>query len=135
MIGTFTSGYIFDIMGRRLTLFLAFAIGSILIFFIPYTSPNVFPGLFTIRILFQICMTAPATSPLMADYIHQDSLGKASSLIGVGYVIGEVLSMGILFRVTAAMSHKNAFLTVALVGFAASIFLLLMVKEPLLRKK
>ena len=135
MIGTLTSGFIFDIMGRRLTLFLAFAIASVLIFFIPYTSPNVFPGLFAIRILFQICMTAPATNPLIADYIHKDSIGKASALIGVGFVIGEILSMGILFRITEDMTPKNAFLTVALVGFTLSIFLLLMIKEPLLRKK
>ena len=135
MIGTFTSGYIFDIVGRRVTLFLAFAIGSVLTFFIPYTSPNVFPGLFIIRILFQICLTTPATSPLVADYIQKDSIGKASALIGVGYVIGEVLSMAVLFRVTSSMSPKNAFMTVAIVGLSASCILLCIIKEPLLRKK
>ena len=101
MVGTIISGYVYDIVGRRLTLFLSFFIGAILIFFIPYTAPNVFPGLFLIKIFFQICMTAPACCPLVADYIHKDSIGKAASLIGVGYVIGEVLSMGVLFRVTA----------------------------------
>ena len=79
-------------------------------------------------------MTAPACCPLVADYIHKDSIGKAASLIGVGYVIGEVLSMGILFRVTASMSHKVAFLTVAIVGAIASITLLILVKEPRLRE-
>ena len=95
------SGYIFDIVGRRLTHFLSFAIGSVLTFFIPYTSPNVFPTLFIVRTLFQVSMTAPACSPLVADYIHKDSIGKASSMIGIGYVIGEVLSMGVLFKITA----------------------------------
>ena len=133
MAGTFVSGYIYDIVGRRITLFLSFSIGAVLIFFIPYTAPNVFPGLFAIRILFQICMTAPACSPLVADYIHKDSIGKAASLVGVGYVVGEVLSMGVLFRVTADMSHKAAFLTVAIVGIAASVALLFLVKEPRLR--
>ena len=134
MAGTFTSGYVYDIVGRRLTLFLSFSIGAALIFFIPYTAPHVFPWLFAIRILFQICMTAPACCPLVADYIHKDSIGKAASLIGVGYVVGEVLSMGVLFKVTAEMSHKTAFLTVAIVGITASVVLLFLVKEPRLRE-
>jgi MFS family permease len=35
IIGTFFVGYIYDIMGRRITLFLSFFIGSILIGIVP----------------------------------------------------------------------------------------------------
>ena len=133
--GTLTSGYIYDIFGRRLTLFTAFAVGSILVLFVPYTSPHVFPWLFIIRIGYQICMTAPASSPLIADYIHKDAIGKAASIIGIGYIVGEVLSMGVLFNVTAGMSYKAGFMTVAIVGLFFSCCLLFMIREPLLRKK
>ena len=80
-------------------------------------------------------MTPPVSSPLLADYIHKDSLGKASALIGMGFVIGEVLSMGILFKVTDHMSHHAAFLTVGIVGVGVASIFLFIVKEPLLRKK
>jgi len=80
-------------------------------------------------------MTGPASSPLLADYIHKDSLGKASALIGIGFVLGEILSMGILFKVTAYMSHNAAFITCAIVGFAFACMFLFIVKEPQLRNK
>ena len=80
-------------------------------------------------------MTAPASSPLVADYIHRDAIGKAASIVGIGYIGGEVLSMGILFRVTADMSYKNGFMTVGIVGLVVSCILFCMIKEPLLRKK
>lgn len=80
-------------------------------------------------------MTVPVNSTLVADYIHKDSIGKASSISGVGYIVGEVLSMGVLFRVTADMTYKNGFMTVAIVGFIVTCLLLCMIREPLLRKK
>ena len=40
IIGTLVNGYIFDIVGRRLTLFIAFSLESILTFLIPYTPPH-----------------------------------------------------------------------------------------------
>ena len=135
IVGTFTSGYIYDIFGRRLTLFVAFFFASILVFTIPYSSPHLIPNLFIIRILFQICMTAPVTSPLIADYFQKESIGKASSVIGLGYVIGEVVSMGILFRITANMSPYWGFALVSFIGFGVATVFLFIVKEPLLRKK
>ena len=135
IVSTFTSGYIYDIFGRRLTLFLSFAIAAFLTFWIPYSSPHVFPNLFVIRILFQICMTAPVCSPLIADYFQKDSIGKASAIVGMGYVFGEVLSMGLLFRITEKMTPYTAFLTVAIVGGVVATVFLFIVKEPLLRKK
>ena len=51
IIGTAFVGYIYDILGRRLTLFLSFFIGSLLIAFVPWTSPYIFPWLILVRIL------------------------------------------------------------------------------------
>ena len=133
MVATFAAGYIFDIVGRRLTLFFSFLLGSISLLFMPYMAPNVFPQLLLLRCAISTCFAAPASNPLMADYIQPEALGKASALLGVGYIIGEVLSMGVLFQVTAGMSHYNAFLTTAIVGAVFSCFFLCLVKEPKLR--
>ena len=135
MVATFTAGYIFDIVGRRLTLCFSFLLGSIFLVFMPYMAPNVFPQLLLLRCAISTCFAAPASNPLMADYIQPEALGKATALLGVGYIVGEVLSMGVLFQVTARMSHYNAFLTTAIVGGVFSCFFLCLVKEPKLRRQ
>ena len=134
MIGTFLGGFIFDIFGRRITLFLSFLIGSALTLTIPYTAPSVVPGLLIVRVLINFSNSMPASNPLLADYVHKDSIGKAATLVGVGFIVGEVLSMAVLFPITKNMSRYNAFLTVAIVGAACSIMFLFLVKEPQLRK-
>ena len=93
-------------------------------------SPNVFPQLLLLRCAISTCFAAPVSNPLMADYIQPQALGKASALIGIGYILGEVLSMGILFRVTAGMSHYIAFSVASVVGAIFSTFFLCLVKEP-----
>ena len=134
MIGTFSAGYFFDIMGRRMTLFTTFIAGSVFVFAIPYTSPNVFPGLCIVRTMITVLFSAPASNPLLADYVHKDAIGKAAAFVGLGYVIGEVLAMAILFNVTKNFSPYMAFLTTAVVGAFCSSFFLCLVKEPQLRK-
>lgn len=87
------------------------------------------------RIGVGFCFGAPAASPLIADYVMRDSVGKAASFVGIGYVLGEVLSMGVLFNVTKDMSPYFAFLTVACSGAFCSSLFLCFVKEPRLRTK
>jgi MFS family permease len=50
IIGTFFVGYVYDIVGRRLTLFFSFFIGSLLIGIVPLTSPYVVPWLLIVRV-------------------------------------------------------------------------------------
>lgn len=51
IIGTFFIGFVYDIIGRRWTLFLSFISAAGLLAAIPWTSPNVVPGLLIVRIL------------------------------------------------------------------------------------
>ena len=129
-MGTFCAGYIFDIFGRRITLFVAFSACCFLLFLIPHTAPHVFPWLLIIRIVFQIFCSPPASNPLVADYVHKDAIGKASVLIALGLIIGEVLSMGILFPITKNMSPNWSFATAAIVGACMASVMLFGVKEP-----
>jgi hypothetical protein len=52
---------------------------------------------------------------------------------GVGLVIGEVITMGLLFRLTAEMKPWLAFAIVGGIGLFFSFFFLFIVKEPKLR--
>lgn len=54
-------------------------------------------------------------------------------MVAIGIVLGEVLSMGILFRLTANFAPWLAFATCGSVGLFFSFFFLFMVKEPKLR--
>ena len=99
-VTTFLAGYVYDIIGRRLTTFISFFSAAIAMFFVPYTAPNVFPGLLLMRMLLQLFISGPTASPLPADYVHKDSMGLASVLVSLGTISGEVVSMGILFPIT-----------------------------------
>lgn len=130
MLGAAIGGYIFDIVGRRLTLFISFLIGSVFVYCIPYTAPSIFPGLLIVRIGMTLSVSAPASNPLLADYVDKESIGKAATLVSVGYILGEVLCMAVVFPATKNLSRYNAFLTVAIVGVVSSFLFLFIVKEP-----
>ena len=51
MVGVFCAGYVYDIIGRKWTLFASFTLASFFIFLIPYTAPYL-GFLFLVRILF-----------------------------------------------------------------------------------
>jgi MFS family permease len=133
IIGTFFVGFIFDILGRRITLFVSFFIGSILLAVIPWTAPKLYEGLLVVRVLLQLCFCAPVSSPLPADYIHREYIGMGTSMQGIGLVIGEVLSMGVLFRLTVDMNPYYSFAIAGGIGLVLSFCFLFIVKEPQLR--
>jgi MFS family permease len=135
MIGTFFVGYVYDIIGRRITLFMSFVISSILLYFIPHTAPVIFPNLLVLRMAIAASLVAPIASPLIGDYLPKESIGKGAALVGVGFIIGEILSMGVLFNITKKMTPNEAFLTVAIIGVVIAFLFLFIVREPLLRKR
>ena len=122
-------------IGRRLTLYFAFASSSVLIYFIPHMAPVIFPNLLLLRMAISLCLVAPIASPLIADYLPKESIGKGAALSGVGFILGEILSMGVLFNITKKMTPQDAFMTVAIIGNTLAFIFLFIVREPLLRKR
>jgi len=57
-----------------------------------------------------------------------------TSMQGIGLVVGEVLSMGVLFRLTVNMSPYYGFAIAGGIGLFFSFFFLFIVKEPQLRE-
>jgi len=133
IIGTFFIGFVFDILGRKMTLFVSFFLGSLLLAAIPWTAPKLYEGLLVVRILLQLCFCAPVSSPLPADYIHREYIGMGTSMQGIGLVIGEVISMGVLFRLTVDLNPVYGFAIAGGLGLFFSFCFLFMVKEPQLR--
>lgn len=53
-----------------------------------------------------------------------------TSMQGIGLVVGEVLSMGVLFRFTSKMSPVYSFAIAGGIGLVLSFCFLFMVREP-----
>lgn len=129
LLATLLISYAFEILGRKWTLCLSFASTAALFYAIPYTAGN-YSLLVTVRCAIGVTMAAPISHPLVADYVHRKSRGRAVALLGMGLVLGEVTSMGVLFNLTKSMNFYSAFTVAALVvaGFAA--FFLIAVRDP-----
>ena len=54
MIIVLISGFVFDIIGRRKTLFISFLIAGSASIVMPLATPSVYPGLLLIRIVFSM---------------------------------------------------------------------------------
>ena len=103
IFATFFISFIFEILGRRLSLFLSFVSTALLYGILPYTAGHYY-WLVAVRCLIGMTMAAPLAHPLIADYIHKNSRGKAIALCGMGFVFGELIAMGVLFNLTKDMS-------------------------------
>ena len=123
------AGYIYELFGRKITIFLSFFTTALVYLYIPYTAPD-FNKLMITRIILGVTMAAPTAHPLIPDYIKSNSRGKAIALNGVGVVLGEVFSMGILFNLTKNMKFEDAFKVASGLLFAFSFFFLFSVKDP-----
>lgn len=69
------TGFLYDIIGRRKTIFGAFFISGICGILMPYTSPS-YPGLLVVRTVFSVCIMPIMANTFINDYIAMDSRGK-----------------------------------------------------------
>jgi len=95
----------------------------------PYSAPN-FNYLLACRCAVGVTMAPPMQNPLIPDYIKRDSRGKAVALSGIGLVMGEVFSMGVLFNLTKSMNFYDAFKVASSVLLFFIIIFLFIIREP-----
>ena len=126
---TFFVSYIYELFGRRKTLFVSLVLTAIVVAAIPYTAPNL-DHLMYARCIFAITLTAPIVAPLVPDYIVRAHRGRAVALGGIGLAFGEVFAMGVLFNLTKAMTYREAFGVVGAFILLIAIFLWFSVKDP-----
>lgn len=121
--------YAFEIIGRKWTLFLSFFMTSLVLIYIPYTSPSL-TLLYACRCTIGLTMAAPVAHPLLVDWVEKQSRGKGLALMGIGTLLGNIYAMGILFNFTKDMNFKSAFLIAGLNIMIVSFVLLFMIKDP-----
>ena len=129
MITTFFVSYVFDLFGRRYTLFLSYVLTAFIFLGTPCTSPNYWM-LAIARCLVGVTMAAPTSHPLINDYVRKNSRGKAVALNGCGVVIGELFTMGILLNYTKEMTYYQSFLISFILIMIFAFFLFFNVIDP-----
>jgi MFS family permease len=101
------SGFVFDILGRKMTLVMCQVIGAILTFLFPVCSPSV-AAFMVLRIIFQCIFVPIIGNPLVMDYVIVQGRGKATAMQNQGALAGNLLSVAALFTLTSKM--KNYYL-------------------------
>lgn len=76
---TLIIGYVYDLIGRRYTLFSTIMFASVLSALIPYTAPSILL-LIGARFGFMLAGCALGSQPLVNDYVQKNSRGKAVAL-------------------------------------------------------
>jgi MFS family permease len=128
MMTTFFVSYLFELWGRKKTLFFSYLLTAFVYFLFPYSAPNFYMLVF-LRCMIGVTMAAPISHPLIADYVKRKSRGKAIALAGVGIVTGEVFSMGVLFNLTKSMDYFDAFAIASSLILGFAFFFLLAIKD------
>lgn len=119
----------YEIIGRKWTIFISFVTTGIVTVFIPYSAPDM-DLLIWARILLGITMAAPVAHPLIPDYVRNNSKGKAMALNGLGYVVGEIFALGVLFNYTKEFNFYDAFLIAGGLFAVFGIILFFTIKDP-----
>ena len=133
LFATLFVGYLFELLGRKWTIFLSFIITAGFYICIPFTAPN-YSLLVVVRCAIGVTMAAPISHPLIADYVHRKSQGKAVGFMGLGLVFGELISMGVLFNLTKKMDFREAFAVATVVIIVFSFYFLAVIKDPDMNK-
>lgn len=129
MITTVFSGYLYELAGRKITIFFSFITTAFILYALPYTAPS-YSLLVLCRCGIGITMAPPLSNPLVSDYIMKKQRGKAVALSNIGIILGEVVSMGVLFNLTKAMGYQDAFYVSAISCATSGFLFLFIVKDP-----
>lgn len=125
------AGYGYDIFGRRVTIFTCLVVASVAAFFMPYTSPTVYPWLFLCKLLCTMAIQPCFSQPLVNDYVTGDTRGGGVALCLMGVELGHLFSSKILFYYTNKLDNpKLSFMIAAIYGGAAAVLLMFMISEP-----
>jgi MFS family permease len=90
-------GFIFDMFGRRLTIYYVLLIAGFALVFFPVVAPS--HTMYIVLVSIVTLMIAPllTSSPLIQDYVEKDSMAKANALSLIGLCLGRVAALGLLY--------------------------------------
>ena len=72
-------GYVYELLGRRLTLTITVFLAAVVVAFIPYVAPSL-TALIGLRLVLAITFCALSSQPLVNDYVIKDTRGRAIAM-------------------------------------------------------
>jgi MFS family permease len=127
------AGYLYDLFGRKKTIFIAFVALSVAIFCLPYLS-KVWE-LAVCRSTLQTAIVMLHSNPLLIDYVKKEARGKATAFQGLGNGIGETIALTLFLAFQINLGAEMATSLVALVVLLMSAGVICMVREPKLKSR
>lgn len=72
-------GYLYDLFGRRMTVFCTLVPGAVLTMFVPNAAPSI-KLLIVLRIAMVMAISTLASHPFVNDYVNKETRGRAIAL-------------------------------------------------------
>ena len=126
------NGYIYELFGRRAPLTLCPFGTALLISILPQTAPY-FSLCVIVRSLLSYFNGFLVTSPLIADYIKNESRGQAASFQAIGSLCGEIFAMMVLIGLTINMDVGESYAFVAAITACLALVLFCLIREPTIK--
>jgi MFS family permease len=122
-------GYIYDILGRRFTIFFSLIPAAILMMYLPDVAPSI-PGLIIFRSGIVMAVNTLSSHPFINDYICKETRGRAIALQSTGVVIGDLMTFVVVLNITRGMTPYGRFKFFGFTIIAIACLFLYLVKEP-----
>ena len=127
-------GYIFELLGRKGPIILGSVGCSLLISVLPMTAPSL-PALIVVRVLLTGLNGFLVNSPLIADYVKNESRATAAALQCAGTMSGLVFGILVFNGGTVKMDMDDQFATVSAAMIVLSLFNLCLIRDPVIKLK
>ena len=96
---TFFGGYIFDIFGRKYTIYYIVLLSGFTLVLFPTFAPDK-GGYIFCAVIYNFFVTPVTNNPLIQDYVCKESRSRAVSFSFMGLSLGVITSLAILFEFT-----------------------------------
>jgi MFS family permease len=127
-------GYVFDIMGRKLTIFFTLLPAAILMMYIPDAAPSI-NMMIVLRLGIVTAISTLASHPFINDYVSKETRGRAIALQSIGVVIGDLMTFVLVLNITRGMTAYGRFKFFGFSVIAIASLFLFLVKEPRFKER
>ena len=125
-------GFLYDMIGRRVTTVATFLLGAISTIMIPLVSPSIL-GYDFARIIFCQTLVVVLSNPFINDYVTVQSRGIATGFQTIGLTAGNLISVGGIFTLTEMLDNKViSYGIMALMQVIWAVLVFFMITEPVI---
>jgi len=126
---TLAAGYLYDILGRRVTVVATMLPGALIVMLVPTVAPSILL-LIVIRIFSSFGIWTLGCHPFINDYVSKETRGRAVAIQAAGFILGDLLTFAVMLNLTRDMSPYGRFQTYGLSLILLTVLFAALIKEP-----